>query len=599
MRLIFPSIKTKPAFTLNFALAYIGVYVLEISIAGTELLKLYPESKTEVIQIRVIHSVFVLALIFATKITLKVLKIEKTGYIGLALVGLWFAIPSLLFRIFLMENFDLITDSQIQSFFTEQFFISLIQAFFWIPVAIILGGQRILILEAFKEYEKRLIISARKKVRESHDFIVLKKEVDNAFRNELIMHTSLLLKLLDSSDDKKLSLKERNEIMQRCLRENALREFSQRLNQKSEVVDRVSKYEQDMRSLNLIRKQFNILYNFTARKEPLPAWVYTLLSFALLLPTYINFYTLTEVLICIPGFLVIHLIAIQINKILSRGGKYAILQLNLLTLLIGFLPFLQLTLLSATLPNLTEQFPFLISAVIYPLGFFVDMRFIQIIQPEAINAITGDKIYASSSLKKEISNIVMNEVKQSMSHQWATFIHGKILTRLAATSLKLEQAFVNDDTNNFEVGLANIKSLLSDPTREFEQNIFDLKTEISSRLDPWDGLITIKVKIEPELADISNERVRDLGEVIEEIISNSVRHGGSQNISINITSINHPDIVIHIEDDGVNPLPLSPSRIGLGTKILNLVSDGRWSISRTDLKTTVELKMSLLEKQMK
>ena len=599
MRLIFPSIKTKPAFTLNFALAYIGVYVLEISIAGTELLKLYPESKTEVIQIRVIHGIFALALIFATKITLKVLKIEKTGYIGLALVGLWIAIPSLLFRIFLMENFDLITNSQIQSFFTEQFFISLIQAFFWIPAAIILGGQRILILEAFKEYEKRLIISARKKVRESHDFIVLKKEVDNAFRNELIMHTSLLLKLLDSSDDKKLSLKERNEIMQRCLRENALREFSQRLNQKSEVVDRVSKYEQDMRSLNLIRKQFNILYNFTARKEPLPAWVYTLLSFALLLPTYINFYTLTEVLICMPGFLVIHLIAIQINKILSRGGKYAILQLNLLTLLIGFLPFIQLTLLSATLPNLTEQFPFLISAVIYPFGFFVYMRFIQIIQPEAINAITGDKIYASSSLKEEISNIVMNEVKQSMSHQWATFIHGKILTRLAATSLKLEQAFVNDDTNNFEVGLANIKSLLSDPTREFEQNIFDLKTEISSRLDPWDGLITIKVKIDPELADISNERVRDLGEVIEEIISNSVRHGGSQNISINITSITHPDIVIHIEDDGVNPLPLSPSRIGLGTKILNLVSDGRWSISRTDLKTTVELKMSLLEKQMK
>jgi hypothetical protein len=64
MRLLFPSIKTKPAFTLNFALAYIGVYVLEISIAGTELLKLYPESKTEVIEIRIIHGVFAFALIF-------------------------------------------------------------------------------------------------------------------------------------------------------------------------------------------------------------------------------------------------------------------------------------------------------------------------------------------------------------------------------------------------------------------------------------------------------------------------------------------------------------------------------------------------------
>ena len=291
MRKIFPSIKTKPTFTLNFALAYIGVIVLEISVAGTELLKLYPESKTEVIEVRVIHGIFAFALIFATKLILKARKIEKTGYIGLALVGLWIAIPSLLFRIFLMENFDLITNSQIQSFFAKQFFVSLIQAFFWIPVVIILGGQRILILEAFKKYEKRLIISGRKEVRESHDFIVLKKEVDYAFRNELIINTSLLLNSLNSSDDKKLSLKERNEIMQRCLRENVLRELSQRLNQKSEAVDRVSNYEQDIRSLNLIRKQFNILFNFTARKEPLPAWVYTLLSFAILLPTYINFYT--------------------------------------------------------------------------------------------------------------------------------------------------------------------------------------------------------------------------------------------------------------------------------------------------------------------
>ena len=76
------------------------------------------------------------------------------------------------------------------------------------------------------------------------------------------------------------------------------------------------------------------------------------------------------------------------------------------------------------------------------------MRFVQIIQPEAINAIKADEIYASAALKGEISKIVKDEFKQSMSHQWATFIHGKILTRLAATSLKLEQAVGNDDNDN-------------------------------------------------------------------------------------------------------------------------------------------------------
>jgi signal transduction histidine kinase len=224
------------------------------------------------------------------------------------------------------------------------------------------------------------------------------------------------------------------------------------------------------------------------------------------------------------------------------------------------------------------------------------MRFIQIIQPAAINAIKSDEIYASNSLKEAISNIVKDEFKQSMSHQWATFIHGKILTRLAATSLKLEQAVTNSDATSFDVGLKDITSVLSDPTREFEQKTVDLKTEISSRLDPWEGLITLKLSVDPTLEGITNDRVKDLGEVIEEVISNSVRHGGSQNISISITSSDHPDIQLLIQDDAINPLPSVPARIGLGTKILNLVSDGRWSISHVDAKTTVKLTMSLLDR---
>ena len=599
MRTIFPSIRDKPVFALDFSITYVGIIFLGLSIAGTELFKLYPENKLEILLIRVIHTIFMFALVYLTQSTLRARKVSSTGYFGLAVIGLWLAIPSLLVRVLLMEEFNLIVDSQVAPYFTEQFLISLGHAFFWLPVSIILGGQRNQIIEAFKEYEKRLVISARKNIRNSEDFYELKQDVDQTFRNELIMHASQLLNSLTFSDDKKLSLKERNEIMQRYLKGNTLRDFSQRLNQKSEGVESNSKFEQDMRSLNLIRKQFNILYNFTARKAPVPAWVYTLLTFALLLPNYINFFSLRQVLITLPALLVIQLIAIQINKTLRQGGKYAILQTNFLTLLIGLLPFIEMILFSTFVPDLTEKFPIAIIGVFYPLVFYVYMRFIQIIQPAAIKAIKGDEIYASTSLKEAISNIVKGEFKQSMSHQWATFIHGKILTRLAATSLKLEQAVTNNDNKSFEVGLADIALVLSEPTREFEQKAVDLKTEISSRLDPWEGLISIKIKIDHALADISNERVKDLGEVIEEIISNSVRHGGSQNISINITSTIHPDIHVQIEDDAVNPLPSVPSRIGLGTKILNLVSDGRWSISHVDAKTTVKLTMSLLEAEVR
>lgn len=595
MRTIFPPIKNKPVFNLDFSLAYAGIIFLGFSIAGTELFQLYPENKTEVIEIRLIHTLYLLLIVFLTQVFLKKINKNTAGYSGLALIGLWLAIPSLFVRVFLMQSYGLITNSQVFQFFFEQLTIVLLQAFFWIPVVIILGDQRSRIFEAFKEYEKRLVINARRSIRQSAEFIHLKKQVDQDFKDDLNLHSHLLLNSLSIGDKSTLNLGERNEIIQRYLKSNSIRDLSRNLNQKSESVSNNSKFDQDMHSLNLISKQFNILYNYVARKSPLPAWVYTLLSFVLIYPNYIHFFTTKQILFSLPAFLVIHLVALQINRVLRRGGKFAILQTNLLTLLIGFIPFLEMLVFMAFLPNEAIEFPLAVIAIFYPLGFFVYIRFCQIIQPEAIAAITNDEIYTSQSLNSAISKIVKDEFKQSMSHQWAIYIHGKILTRLAATSLKLQQAVDNNDIENFEAGLNSLKVILDNPTKDFDQNPMTLKAEIASRLDPWEGLITINVVIDPALEMVSNDRVKDLGEVIEEVISNSVRHGGSQNISIKITSSDHPDIQLMIEDDAVNPLPLVPARIGLGTKILNLVSDGRWSISHSEAKTTLKLVMSLLE----
>ena len=593
---LFPSIRLKPVFNLDFSLAYIGIIFLGFSIAGTELFQLYPENKSEVIQIRFIHTIYLIASVFLIQLILKKFDKNTAGYAGLALIGLWLAIPSLLVRVFLMQSYGLVTNSQVVPYFLEQFLIVLLQAFFWIPVVIILGGQRSRIFEAFKAYEKRLIINARKSIRQSAEFIQVKKQVDKDYKEELSMHSNLLLNSITYGDNAQLNLKQRNEIIQRYLKTNTLRDLSRALNKESETVTVNSKFDQDMHSLNLISKQFNILYNFVARKEPLPAWVYTLLSFILIFPNYIHFFTTKQILLSLPAYLLIHIVGVQINRTLRGGGKYAILQTNLLTLLIGFMPFLEMQVFMAFLPNEAVQFPLVVIAIFYPLVFFVYMRFSQIIQPEAIAAITSDEIYASQALNAAVSKIVKDEFKQSMSHQWATYIHGKILTRLAATSLKLEQAVGNNDVESFDSGLKNLKLILDDPTKEFEQDQINLKDEIASRLDPWEGLIILKLSVDPALEGVTNDRVKDLGEVIEEVISNSVRHGGSQNISISITSSDHPDIQLLIQDDAINPLPSVPARIGLGTKILNLVSDGRWSISHVDAKTTVKLTMSLLDR---
>ena len=124
---LFPSIRLKPVFNLDFSLAYIGIIFLGFSIAGTELFQLYPENKSEVIQIRFIHTIYLIASVFLIQLILKKFDKNTAGYAGLALIGLWLAIPSLLVRVFLMQSYGLVTNSQVVPYFLEQLLIVLLQ----------------------------------------------------------------------------------------------------------------------------------------------------------------------------------------------------------------------------------------------------------------------------------------------------------------------------------------------------------------------------------------------------------------------------------------------------------------------------------------
>jgi two-component sensor histidine kinase len=207
--------------------------------------------------------------------------------------------------------------------------------------------------------------------------------------------------------------------------------------------------------------------------------------------------------------------------------------------------------------------------------------------------IRNDELEASSTLERNINQIVSNEFSQNLSHRWAIFIHGKILTRLAATSLKLETASKQGDLQTFKQTTDSLLALLSCPESGFEQEIMDLQTELATRLDPWTGLLDINLHIDQDLKSIINARVRDVGEVIEELISNSVRHGKAKKMDLRLTSLDQKVLTIIAIDNATNPPPEFSFRSGLGTRIFNLASDGRWSITRIGSTTEFRLTMEV------
>jgi two-component sensor histidine kinase len=203
-----------------------------------------------------------------------------------------------------------------------------------------------------------------------------------------------------------------------------------------------------------------------------------------------------------------------------------------------------------------------------------------------------------NKLLSEIEGDMIKDQENLINHKWAVHIHGKIQTRLSTTVLALRQALASSDNEGVLKALGSLQSVLQEPTAGFTQVQRDIESEVSERLTPWDGLLDSDIIIDPLLIKSRNIPTQLIGEVIEEIISNSVRHGAASEIRIEIRKIGSKKILIRTEDNAVNLPPSAgvKGKGGVGTSIFNAASDGRWSLKRDEkrAKTVFEMRMDTI-----
>jgi hypothetical protein len=472
--------------------------------------------------------------------------------------------------------------------------IILLQGCFWFPAFIIVGSLRSEIFHHFKEYEQRLIIATRARVRKSDEFASIRMDLQGQIRRELTTSCNVLIESISKVRNTSVSLAAENQAIQPHLLGDELRKLSMRLETFGSEQQGSKILGQNIRFVNLVIKQFRILYATTARSAPLGRSTYALVLIALITPAIINYSSLTEALIAYPlMILIITSAAHFISKALSSNSPHALRNSSILIYLTGFLPMISNLLGQVINPDPNEKYPIYITGLIVPISYYIFVKVLQVLHPRSLELIRDDELQASAALQDAVTRVVSDEFSHALSHRWAIFIHGKILTRLAATALKLETASNAGDSQAFESTVDSLLNLLKNPDAEFEQLDTDLQTEVSSRLDPWFGLLDIDLHIDQELKSVRNERVHDLGEVIEELVSNSMRHGKSQKIELRVMKAGDREIQIVAVDNAIIAPRESDRRYGLGTRIFNLASDGRWSLTRVGSTTEFRLTMTI------
>ena len=589
MRPILQGLRSEIKHKIDFSLVPLGIIIIEYSVFTTQLSKDQYSSLRNLILLRVLHTLImitfaaILSQIFIrlkrTELNYRTLAITGTLVIGLGDFIHRFMGPAL--------GVELVSADR-------RVGIILLQGCFWFPAFIIVGSKRTEIFQHFKEYEKRLIIATRARSRKSEEFVSIQMGLQDRIRQELAASCKALIDSISQVRNRSGNLDGENLAIQPHLLGDELRKLSMKLETFGSEQQGTTILGQNVRSVNLLIKQFRILYATTARSTPLSRSAYALVLLALITPPIINYSSLPEALIAYPiMILVIYIAAHVISKVLASNSPHALRNSSILIYLTGFLPMISNLLGQVINPDPNTRYPIYITGLTVPISYYIFIKVLQVLHPHALELIRNDELKASEALQEAVTKVVSDEFSHALSHRWAIFIHGKILTRLAATALKLETASQAGDSQSFNTAVDSLLNLLKNPDAEFEQKISVLETEVSSRLDPWLGLLDVDLHIDQELKSVRNERVRELGEVIEEIISNSMRHGKAQKVDLRVIKSGERDIQIIAVDNATIAPPEFQGRYGLGTRIFNLASDGRWSITRVESGTEFKLTMAI------
>lgn len=168
----------------------------------------------------------------------------------------------------------------------------------------------------------------------------------------------------------------------------------------------------------------------------------------------------------------------------------------------------------------------------------------------------------------------------------ANFLHGNVQNRLLAIALSIESNQVDELTVVAE--LDRIEKLLLD---EFVHHNPHATPSLNATLDNlrerWRGFVNLELEFFGSKT-FSHERSEVLGQLINEAITNSVRHGFAKNIQIQITQ-NNSSCVIVVSDDGIG---LRQGSRGLGSDYFDYVAGQDWSLEPGEFGGTV-LKLSL------
>lgn len=160
--------------------------------------------------------------------------------------------------------------------------------------------------------------------------------------------------------------------------------------------------------------------------------------------------------------------------------------------------------------------------------------------------------------------------------EMARELHGSVQTRLVSCALALDLAAEAGDSESMNAALLEARRILEPEEHLVPGTVISIESEVARKVEVWKLLCACATRI--DVASQTPECASRVGRVVEEAITNAVRHGGATAVDIEIRQ-QGDGVYVRVTDDGRGP---ANGDRGLGSAILDHATEARWVLEAGD-----------------
>ena len=171
--------------------------------------------------------------------------------------------------------------------------------------------------------------------------------------------------------------------------------------------------------------------------------------------------------------------------------------------------------------------------------------------------------------------MAMSQQVALLARETSQVLHGSVQTRLVSCAMAIEQASASGDTDLLNAALNEAIVVLERPVLE-SSDTRSLADEVSRKTELWEGLCSFTVALDPAARSVGSTAAVTIGRIVEEGISNAIRHGKATSIDISVTRVDELTVRVEVLDNGHGP---QGGKASVGSAFVQQASSGRWSLT--------------------